>query len=127
MNTADEVQYRTAKGHCQAMSLGTFVVVVCLIAILHFTFWAIKNPLAVAHSVEEKLPSVLYNRFADSSSNDSQISEARIRADLTAISAQAKAVRTYASTLVPQVAAELGLKVSLGIWIGNLQHGARRF
>ena len=49
------------------------------------------------------------------------MSEAQIRADLTAIAKQAKAVRTYASTQglerVPEIAAELGLTVTLGIWI----------
>ncbi len=49
--------------------------------------------------------------------------EARIRADLTAIAGQAKAVRTYASTQglerVPKIAAELGLTVTLGAWIDN--------
>jgi len=51
------------------------------------------------------------------------VPEARIRADLTAIARQAKAVRTYASTLglerVPKIAAELGLNVTLGAWIGT--------
>src|SRR4029077_952672 len=100
------------------MSRGTFGLVVFLIAALHFTFWAVKAPHATAPSVEQRLPSVSYDRFA---SNNSEVSESRIRADLTAIAAQARAVRTYSSTrgleLVPPVATELGLKVSLGIWI----------
>ena len=49
--------------------------------------------------------------------------QARIRADLTAIAKQANAVRTYASTQglesVPEIAAELGLAVTLGIWINK--------
>jgi exo-beta-1,3-glucanase (GH17 family) len=48
------------------------------------------------------------------------VSEAQIRADLTAIAKQANAVSTYASTngleRVPEIAAELGLTVTLG-WI----------
>jgi cellulose synthase/poly-beta-1,6-N-acetylglucosamine synthase-like glycosyltransferase/exo-beta-1,3-glucanase (GH17 family) len=103
-----------------AMSLVAFGLIVCLIAALHFAFWAVRNPHAAAPSVEERLPSVSYNRFA---SKNSQIPETRIRADLTAIAAQAKSVRTYSSTqgleLVPPIAAELGLTVSLGIWIGK--------
>jgi cellulose synthase/poly-beta-1,6-N-acetylglucosamine synthase-like glycosyltransferase/exo-beta-1,3-glucanase (GH17 family) len=113
----------TTKEERQATSFVTFAAVLCLFTGLHLALWAVKNPDAVAPSIAEKLPSLSYNRFADSSSKDSHISEARIRADLTAISAHAKAVRTYASTrgleLVPQIAAELGLKVSLGIWIGK--------
>jgi cellulose synthase/poly-beta-1,6-N-acetylglucosamine synthase-like glycosyltransferase/exo-beta-1,3-glucanase (GH17 family) len=100
------------------MSRGTFGVVVFLIAALHFAFWAVRNPHTTAPSVVQRLPSVSYDRFA---SNNSEVSESRIRADLTAIAAQARAVRTYSSTrgleLVPQIATELGLKVSLGIWI----------
>jgi cellulose synthase/poly-beta-1,6-N-acetylglucosamine synthase-like glycosyltransferase/exo-beta-1,3-glucanase (GH17 family) len=108
----------------RAMSLVTFGVIVCLIAALHFAFWAVRNPHTIAPSVEQRLPSVSYNRFA---SKHSEISEASIREDLTAIAAQAKAVRTYSSTggleRVPPIAAELGLTVSLGIWIGK--DGAR--
>ena len=67
------------------------------------------------------MPSVSYNRFAEQSSDGLRVTEAQIRADLTVIAAHAKAVRTYASTQglerVPEVAAELGLKVTLGIWI----------
>ncbi len=108
----------TARRKGRAMSIGTFGAVVCLIAALHFAFWAVKNHHGVAPSVEARLPSVSYNRFV---SGNSEVSEARIRADLTAIAAQADAVRTYSSTqglqLVPEIAAELGLKVTLGIWI----------
>jgi hypothetical protein len=49
------------------------------------------------------------------------VSEARIRVELAAIAAHAKAVRTYSSTQglerVLEIAAELGLTVTLGIWI----------
>jgi exo-beta-1,3-glucanase (GH17 family) len=115
------LQVNTASGQRRAMSLGSFGVIVCLLAAPHLGFWVVKNPHATAPSVEEKLPSVSYNRFADSSSNDSKISEARIRADLTAIAARARAIRTYSSTRgleqVPEIAAELGLNVTLGVWI----------
>jgi cellulose synthase/poly-beta-1,6-N-acetylglucosamine synthase-like glycosyltransferase/exo-beta-1,3-glucanase (GH17 family) len=122
MKRVDDVPYglkiNTASGQRRAMSLAAFGVVVCLTAALHFAFWAVKNPHTTAPSVEQRLPSVSYNRFA---SGNSEISQTRIRADLTAIAAQARAVRTYSSTqgleLVPPIAAELGLTVSLGIWI----------
>ncbi len=45
----------------------------------------------------------------------------QIRADLKLISPYTNAIRTYSSTggveLVPAIAAEFGLKVTLGIWI----------
>ena len=121
MKAADRFGHRgllVTRRQPRTMSLGAFAVLVCLFAALHFAFWALENPHAVAPAVEAHLPSVSYNRFA---LKNAEVSEARIRADLTAIAAQAKAVRTYSSTqgleLVPQIAAELGLKLSLGIWI----------
>ena len=109
----------TARCQRRAIPLSAFGAVVLLVAGLHLGFWALKDPHAIAPSVEGKLPSVSYNRFAKPSSKG--IPEARIRADLTAIAGQAKAVRTYSSTQglerVPEIAAELGLTVTLGIWI----------
>src|ERR1700733_11921721 len=105
----------------RVMSLGTFAAVITLVACIHLGFWALKNPNTTAASIDGRLPSVSYNRFAEPSPGGLRVTEARIRADLTAIAAHARAVRTYASTQglerVPEIAAELGLKVTLGIWI----------
>jgi cellulose synthase/poly-beta-1,6-N-acetylglucosamine synthase-like glycosyltransferase/exo-beta-1,3-glucanase (GH17 family) len=105
----------------RAMSLGTFAAVVSLVACLHLAFWASRNPHVTAPSVEGRLPSVSYNRFAEPSPVGLRVPEAQIRADLTAIANNAKAVRTYASTQglerVPAIAAELGLTVTLGVWL----------
>jgi cellulose synthase/poly-beta-1,6-N-acetylglucosamine synthase-like glycosyltransferase/exo-beta-1,3-glucanase (GH17 family) len=110
-----------AAGRHRVMSLGTFAAIVSLVACMHLAFWALTNPNTTAPSVEGKLPSVSYNRFAEQTPEGLRIPEARIRADLTAIAAHAKAVRTYASTQglerVPKIAAELGLTVTLGVWI----------
>ena len=126
MSTADDVttdrgSTGTAGVRRRATSLGTFAVVVSLVACLHLAFWALRNPYATAPSIEGRLPSVSYNRFAEPSADGLRVPEARIRADLTAIAGYAKAVRTYASTQglerVPEIAAELGLNVTLGVWI----------
>jgi cellulose synthase/poly-beta-1,6-N-acetylglucosamine synthase-like glycosyltransferase/exo-beta-1,3-glucanase (GH17 family) len=126
MKTPDEVARDgrwngKTTGRRRVMSLGTFAVIVSLVACMHLAFWALKNPDTTAPSVEGRLPSVSYNRFAEPSADGLRIPEARIRADLTAIAAHAKAVRTYASTQglerVPEIAAELGLTVTLGVWI----------
>src|SRR4030081_1567273 len=112
-----------AKGRHRVISLGTFAAIVSLVACMHVAFWALNKPDATAASVEGKLPSVSYNRFAEPSPDGLRIPEAQIRTDLTAIAAHAKAVRTYASTQglerVPEIAAELGLTVTLGIWLDN--------
>src|SRR5258708_13326628 len=124
MKTPDEFARRSsraARGRHRVMSLGTFAAVVSPVACMHIAFWALKKPDTTAASVEGRLPSVSYNRFAEPSPDGLKIPEARIRADLTAIAAHAKAVRTYASTQglerVPEIARELGLTVTLGVWI----------
>ena len=90
------------------MSLGRFAAIVGLVACMHIAFWALKNPDTSAASVEGKLPSVSYNRFAEPSPDGLRVPEAQIRADLTVIANHAKAVRTYASTQglehVPEIA-----------------------
>jgi cellulose synthase/poly-beta-1,6-N-acetylglucosamine synthase-like glycosyltransferase/exo-beta-1,3-glucanase (GH17 family) len=109
-------------GRGQNMSLAVVAMILCLVAGMHLAFWGLVEPRSAAALVEGKLPSVSYNRFAKpSSAAGLAVSEAQIRTDLTAIAKQAKAIRTYASTLglerVPEIAAELGLAVTLGIWI----------
>jgi cellulose synthase/poly-beta-1,6-N-acetylglucosamine synthase-like glycosyltransferase/exo-beta-1,3-glucanase (GH17 family) len=126
MKTADEVTHDggstgIARGKRRAISLGSFASVVCLVACLHLAYWALRNPHATAASVDGRLPSVSYNRFAEPSPDGLRVPEAQIRADLSAIAKYAKAVRTYSSTQglerVPAIAAEFGLKVTLGAWI----------
>ena len=63
-----------------------------LVAGLHLTFWGLAQPRTAAALVEGKLLSVSYNRFARPSSENLTVSEARIRADLTAIAKLGKAV-----------------------------------
>ena len=110
-----------ASGRSQNMPLVSAMLILGLVAGLHLVVWRVAEPRTTAALVEGKLPSVSYNRFAKLSSMDVGLSEARILADLTAIADQAKAIRTYASTKglerVPGIAAELGLTVTLGIWI----------
>src|ERR1700737_2730912 len=120
-STKDRRCTGATSGRRRVISLGTFAAVVGLVACMHLAFWALKNPDTTAPSVEGKLPSVSYNRFAERTPDGLKIPEAQIRSDLTAIAAHAKAVRTYASTqgleVVPKIARELGLTVTLGIWI----------
>src|ERR1700709_1939581 len=112
---------KAAGGRRRVMSLGVFAVVVGFVACLHLGFWAVEKPDTTAASVDDRLPSVSYNRFAQKTSDGLIVPEAQIRTDLTAIAGYAKAVRTYASTQglerVPAIAAELGLTVTLGIWL----------
>ena len=70
------------------------------------------------------LNSVSYSPFTTSAHPDSEAArptEARIRAELKALAPYTRAIRLYSSTggveLVPPIAAEFGLKVTLGIWL----------
>lgn len=127
MNTADEIvrsgeSVGMRHGRSRPLSLGTTILVLGLVACFHLLLWALKNPATTAASVDDRLASVSYNRFVGNPSAGRTVPEARIRADLTAIAGQAKAVRTYASTQglerVPKIAGELGLTVTVGAWIG---------
>ena len=79
-----------------------------------------------------QLASVSYSPFADSSHPDSgeRPTEEQIRADLKAIAPYTRAIRTYSATggaeLVPPIAAEFGLKVTVGAWIDKDQERNER-
>src|SRR5215467_14168215 len=95
----------------------TVALVVALVACLHAGAWALRQTQASAPDFEGVLNSVSYSPFTTGTHPDLEGShppEARIRADL-------KAIRLYSSTggveQVPKIAAEFGLKVTLGIWL----------
>src|SRR5499427_4280294 len=99
-------------------------VVVALVACLHAGAWAFRQTQASAPNFEGVLNSVSYSPFTTGAHPDlegSRPPEARIRADLKAIAPYTRAIRLYSSTggveQVPKIAAEFGLKVTLGIWL----------
>ena len=102
----------------------SIVFVVTLVACLHAGAWAFRQTQASAPNFEGVLNSVSYSPFTTGAHPDlegSRPPEARIRADLKAIAPYTKAIRLYSSTggveQVPKIAAEFGLKVTLGIWL----------
>jgi cellulose synthase/poly-beta-1,6-N-acetylglucosamine synthase-like glycosyltransferase/exo-beta-1,3-glucanase (GH17 family) len=99
-------------------------LVVALVACLHAGAWALRQTQAPAPTFDGILSSVSYSPFTTSAHPDHEGSrppEERIRADLKAIAPYTKAIRLYSSTggveQVPKIAAEFGLKVTLGIWL----------
>src|SRR5215467_14583231 len=99
-------------------------IVVALVACLHAGAWAVRQTQASAPDFEGVLNSVSYSPFTTGTHPDLEGShppEERIRADLKAIAPYTKAIRLYSSTggveQVPKIAAEFGLKVTLGIWL----------
>ena len=101
-----------------------FVAVVgVLVACVHAGIWAASRDIISAPNFNGQLPSVSYTPFDGSAHPDSgrRSSPEQIRADLKAIAPLTKMVRTYSSTggaeLVPEIAREFGLRVSVGAWI----------
>ena len=99
-------------------------IVVALVACLHAGAWALRQTQAAAPNFDGILNSVSYSPFTTGVHPDlegSRPPEDRIRAELKAIAPYTKAIRLYSSTggveLVPRIAAEFGLKVTLGIWL----------
>src|SRR5271167_3411461 len=100
----------------------SLVSVVALVACLHALAWAIWQTQASAPNIEGVLNSVSYSPFqGHPDDNINRPTEAQIRADLKTIAPYTNAVRLYSSTggaeLVPSIAAEFGLKVTIGIWL----------
>ena len=101
-----------------------FVAVVgVLVACIHAGVWAVSRDVVSAPNFSGQLRSVSYTPFDGSAHPDSgrRSTAEQIRADLKAITPYTRMVRTYSSTggaeLVPEIAREFGLRVSVGAWI----------
>jgi exo-beta-1,3-glucanase (GH17 family)/cellulose synthase/poly-beta-1,6-N-acetylglucosamine synthase-like glycosyltransferase len=102
----------------------SLVAVVALIACLHAFAWAVWQSQASAPNIEGVLNSISYSPFQGSAHPDdggNRPTEAQIRADMKTIAPYTNTIRLYSSTggveLVPAIAAEFGLKVTIGIWL----------
>jgi exo-beta-1,3-glucanase (GH17 family)/cellulose synthase/poly-beta-1,6-N-acetylglucosamine synthase-like glycosyltransferase len=103
----------------------TVAAVLALVACVQVGLWALLRTETTAPDIERQLTSVSYSPFTDSDfpGGHNRPTAAQIRADLKAIAPYTKAIRTYSSTggaeLIPPIAAEFGLKVTVGAWIGK--------
>src|SRR5215831_8401102 len=101
----------------------TVAAVVALVVCVHAGLWMLFQRQQAAASIDAPLASISYSPYARSQHPDygDRPTPAQIRADLKVLSPYTQAIRTYSSTgggeLIPAIAAELGLKVTLGIWI----------
>ena len=96
--------------------------VVALVACVHAGLWALTREVVTAPDVTNQLASVSYAPFAGNHHPDStRAAESQIRSDLKALAPLTRAVRTYSATsgveMVPSIANEYGLRVSVGAWI----------
>src|SRR6201996_2782562 len=98
----------------------TVAAVLALVACVQAGLWVLLKTNEPAPDFSGRLNSVSYAPFADSSHPDTgqRPTPEQIRADLKAIAPYTKAIRTYSATggaeLVPPIAAEFGLKVTVG-------------
>jgi exo-beta-1,3-glucanase (GH17 family) len=105
----------------------TVAAVLALVVCVHAGLWALLRTQTSAPDINGQLASVSYSPFANSDNPDSgtRPTPEQIRADLKAIAPYTRAIRTYSSTggaeLIPPIAAEFGLKVSVGAWISKDQ------
>jgi len=96
------------------------IVAVALVACVHAAIWALGHQLTPAPAFEGTLASVSYTPPSSSRPYDDEhpVTSEQIRADLKVIAPYAHAIRTYSSTggmkLVPAIADEFGLKVTVG-------------
>ncbi len=101
----------------------TVAAVLALVACVHAGLWLLLQPKQTAPNFTGQLASVSYAPFAGSQHPDfgDRPTIEQIRADLKAIAPFTRAIRTYSATggaeLVPPIAAEFGLKVTVGAWI----------
>jgi exo-beta-1,3-glucanase (GH17 family)/cellulose synthase/poly-beta-1,6-N-acetylglucosamine synthase-like glycosyltransferase len=110
----------------------TVAAVLALVACVHAGLWASLRTKEAAPDFTGQLASVSYAPFVASAHPDwgERPTVEQIRADLKAIAPYTRAIRTYSSTggaeLVPPIAAELGLKVTVGAWIDKNQERNER-
>ncbi|HYI29570.1 MAG TPA: glycosyltransferase, partial [Bradyrhizobium sp.] len=99
------------------------VAVLLCVTAAHAALWGVLREKQQAPDFRGKLPSVSYAPFEGSGHPDVDNipSAEKIRADLKVLAPLTRAIRLYSSTggveLVPPIAAEFGLKVTLGAWI----------
>ncbi|HUC49970.1 MAG TPA: glycosyltransferase [Xanthobacteraceae bacterium] len=103
----------------------TVAAVLALVACVQAGIWALLQRTETAPSFTGQLASVSYSPapHSDHPENDPKPTPEKIRADLKALAPYTRAIRLYSSTdgseMVPPIAAELGLKVTVGAWMGR--------
>jgi exo-beta-1,3-glucanase (GH17 family)/cellulose synthase/poly-beta-1,6-N-acetylglucosamine synthase-like glycosyltransferase len=99
------------------------IAVLLFVTAAHAGLWGLLQDKQSAPDFRGILPSVSYAPFEGSAhpDTDNLPSQEKIRADLKKLSTMTKAIRLYSSTggveMVPPIAAEFGLKVTVGAWI----------
>src|SRR5499433_3277247 len=107
----------------RVLSMRAIVAVLLFVSATHAALWGVLQQTQQAPDFTGILPSVSYAPFEGTAHPDvDNIPTAeKIRADLKKLSTMTRAIRLYSSTggveMVPPIAAEFGLKVTVGAWI----------
>lgn len=95
--------------------------VLLLVSALHAGLWGGLRDKEPAPDFKGLLPSLSYTPFEPGHVVDHNVDPDKIRADMKKLSTLTRAIRSYSATegneLVPPIAAEFGLKVTVGAWI----------
>src|SRR5215218_6583198 len=98
------------------------VAVLLFVTAAHAALWGLFQDKQPASEFRGILPSLSYTPFEPDHITAEGDAE-KIRADLKKLATLTRAIRLYGSTegneLVPPIAAEFGLKVAVGAWIGK--------
>src|SRR5580693_7356409 len=101
--------------------VGAVVAALLFVTAVHAGLWGALRDRQQAPDFAGILPSTSYAPFEPGHTADLAADTEKVRADLKKLASLTRAVRLYSSTegaeLVPPIAAEFGLKVTLGVWI----------
>ncbi len=98
-------------------------VVCALVTCAHVALWHFTKTEISAPDFSGPLTSMSYTPFDGSAdpASGARTAPSQVRADLGAIARSTRSIRTYSSTagseIIPEIAKEFGLKVSVGAWI----------
>lgn len=99
-------------------------VVVALATALHASVWLLMHEQVSPPNADGVLASISFSPINPKHDGETdKTSEAQIRSDLAAVAPYTRSVRTYSVgnglDRVPQLASEVGLRVTLGVWINE--------
>jgi cellulose synthase/poly-beta-1,6-N-acetylglucosamine synthase-like glycosyltransferase/exo-beta-1,3-glucanase (GH17 family) len=104
--------------------------VLLFVTAAHAALWSVFQEKQQAPDFTGMLPSLSYTPFEPGHVVDKNIDLDRIRADLKKLSTMTRAIRSYSATegneLVPPIAAEFGLKVTVGAYINKEEENNKR-
>lgn len=104
--------------------LAAVAAIIAVVTGFHAAIWYSLRPEGTAPAVTERFSSLSfapYSRDVRHPDKGPPVTADQIRSDVNAVANYTRAIRTYSSTLgldlIPGIAAERGLKVSVGAWI----------